>query len=153
MRARDLAEPFPVVRVDDEALEAARLLAEHSLPGVLVVDGASVPVAVLPASQLVRLLVPGYVIEDPSLAAVVDERHADRFCEALAGRRVGEVLPAHTPPPPVADPDDTALELAAAMAASRSPLIAVVDRTAAQGGRLLGVVTASHLLQRLLEVR
>ncbi|GAA2114416.1 hypothetical protein GCM10009759_58710 [Kitasatospora saccharophila] len=36
MRARDLAEPFPTVGLDDQALDAARLLAEHRLPGVLL---------------------------------------------------------------------------------------------------------------------
>jgi CBS domain-containing protein len=151
VRARDLAEPYPTVSVDDDALQAARLLAEHRLPAVLVVDGDPEPRAILPASQLVRLLVPGYVLEDPALAAVIDEAHADRLCSALAGRRVGDCLPKHSPRPPVANPDDTAVELAAAMAAARSPLIAVVERAAA-GGRLLGAVTASHLLRRLLEV-
>ncbi|MEU3493752.1 CBS domain-containing protein [Kitasatospora cineracea] len=154
MRARDLAEPFPTVGLDDQALDAARLLAEHRLPGVLVVDGPGVPRAVLPASQLVRLLVPEYLVEDPALAAVVDEAHADRLCEELTGVRVGECLPKDAPRPPVADAEDTAVEVAALMARTRSPLVAVVERPpdgrAAAGGRLLGVVTASNLLHRLL---
>ncbi|RAJ36862.1 CBS domain protein [Kitasatospora sp. SolWspMP-SS2h] len=154
MRARDLAEPFPTVGLDDQALDAARLLAEHRLPGVLVVDGPGTPRAVLPASQLVRLLVPDYLVEDPALAAVVDEAHADRLCEELAGVRVGECLPKNAPPPPVADADDTAVEVAALMARTRSPLVAVVERPpgsrAVAGGRLLGVITASNLLHRLL---
>ena len=36
MRAADLAEGFPVVTVDSDALDAARLLAEHRLPGIVV---------------------------------------------------------------------------------------------------------------------
>ncbi len=53
------------------------------------------------------------------------------------------------PAPPVAEPDATALEVAALMAQVRSPLVAVADKDKA-GTRLLGVVTASHLLERLL---
>ncbi|MCX5215625.1 CBS domain-containing protein [Kitasatospora sp. NBC_00240] len=154
MRARDLAEPFPTVSLDDQALDAARLLAEHRLPGILVVDGPATPVAILPASQLVRLLVPGYIIEDPSLAAVIDEAHADRLCDELTGVRVRECLPKDTPAPAVADADDTAVEVAALMARTRSPLVAVVERPAdrrgGSGGELLGVITASNLLHRLL---
>lgn len=98
---------------------------------------------------MVKFLVPAYVVEDPTLAAVVDERHADRLCEALAGRKVRDCLSKSTPPPAVAAPDDTALEVAAQMAQVRSPLVAVVEKDGA-GVRLLGVITASHLLERLL---
>jgi CBS domain-containing protein len=133
------------------ALDAARLMAAHRLPALLVVDGRGAPEAILPASQMVKLLVPGYVVEDPTLAAVVDEDHADRLCEALAGLRVRDCLTATAPPPAIAAPDDTALEVAAQMAQARSPLVAVVDRDEA-GPRLLGVITASHLLERLLAV-
>ncbi|WP_405018065.1 CBS domain-containing protein [Kitasatospora sp. NBC_00070] len=154
MRARDLAESYPTVGLDDLALDAARLLAEHRLPGILVLDGPGTPVAILPASQLVRLLVPGYVWEDPTLAAVIDEAHADRLCDALEGVRVRDCLPKDAPAPAIADADDTAVEIAALMARTRSPLAAVVEhptshRTAGSG-HLLGVVTASHLLHRLL---
>ncbi|MFF7074546.1 CBS domain-containing protein [Streptomyces pseudovenezuelae] len=157
MRARDLAVEYETVSVDSDAMEAARLMAEHRLPGLLVLDERGEPKAILPASQMVKVLVPAYVIEDPTLAAVVDEKHADRLCAALAGRRVGDCLPGKAEPPPVADPDDTALEVAALMARVRSPLVAVAERNITEPGgreksrtRLLGVITASHLLHELL---
>ncbi|MEU2061872.1 CBS domain-containing protein [Streptomyces sp. NPDC013455] len=149
MRARDLAVEYESVSVGSDALDAARLMAEHRLPGLLVLDERGEPKAILPASQMVKILVPDYVIEDPALAAVVDEQHADRLCEALTGRRVGECLPRSAAPPPIADPDDTALEVAALMARVRSPLVAVAEKDKA-GTRLLGVITASHLLHELL---
>ncbi|MGP3949478.1 CBS domain-containing protein [Streptomyces sp. 7N604] len=151
MRARDLAVEYESVTVDSDALDAARLMAEHRLPGLLVLDAVGTPKAILPASQLVKVLVPPYVIEDPNLAAVVDEQHADRLASALQGRRVGDCLPRSFPEPPIAAPDDTALEVAALMARARSPLVAVCERDKA-GLRLLGVITASHLLNRLLAV-
>ncbi|MFJ4790342.1 CBS domain-containing protein [Streptomyces sp. NPDC088794] len=149
MRARDLAVEYETVGLDSDALDAARLMAEQRLPALLVVDERGAPKAILPASQMVKILVPAYVVEDPALAAVVDERHADRLCEALAGRRVRDCLSKNTPPPAVAAPDDTALEVAAQMAQVRSPLVAVVEKDGA-GVHLLGVITASHLLERLL---
>ncbi|MFG2479862.1 CBS domain-containing protein [Streptomyces fagopyri] len=149
MRARDLAVEYEAISVDSDALEAARLMAEHRLPALLVVDERGAPKAILPASQMIKILVPAYVVDDPTLAAVVDERHADRLCEALTGRKVRDCLSKTTPPPAIAAPDDTALEVAAQMARVRSPLVAVVDKDQA-GAPLLGVITASHLLERLL---
>jgi CBS domain-containing protein len=149
MRARELAVQYPSVTLDSDALAAARMLAERRLPGLLVMDERGRPYAVLPASRLIKLLVPDYVIEDPALAAVIDERHADRFCLSLAGRPVRDCLPRERQAPPAADPDDTVLEVAALMARERSPLVAVVERDKG-GARLLGVITAAHLLERLL---
>ncbi|MDX3242175.1 CBS domain-containing protein [Streptomyces sp. ME18-1-4] len=149
MRARDLAVEYESVSVDSDALDAARLMAEHRLPGLLVLDERGEPKAILPASQMVKVLVPAYVIEDPTLAAVVDEKHADRLCQALAGRRVGECLSSTAAAPPIADPDDTALEVAALMARVRSPLVAVATKDKA-GTHLLGVITASHLLHEVV---
>ncbi|MFE0631151.1 CBS domain-containing protein [Streptomyces sp. NPDC058864] len=151
MRARDLAVEYPSVSLDSDTLDAARLLADRHLPGVLVLKEDGTPHAILPASRLVKLLVPDYVIEDPTLAAVVDERHADRLCRALSGRPVRDALPKERQIPPVCDPDDTALEVAALMARERSPLVAVVNKDKT-GARLLGVITAAHLLERLLGV-
>lgn len=149
MRARDLGVEHETVNVDSDAMEAVRLMAEHSLPGLLVVDGRGEPRAVLPASQMIKILVPAYVIEDRTLAAVVDEKHADRLCQALAGRRVGDCLSSKADPPPIADPEDTALEVAALMARVRSPLVAMATKDKA-GTHLLGVITASRLLHELL---
>lgn len=149
VRARDLAVEYETVSVNTDATAAARLMAEHRLPALLVVDDDEAPRAILPASQMIKILVPGYVVEDPALASVIDEQHADRLCQALAGRLVRDCLSKSTPEPPVADPDATALEVAALMAQVRSPLVAVVDRDKT-GTHLLGVITASHLLERLL---
>ncbi|WP_225830033.1 CBS domain-containing protein [Streptomyces sp. NK08204] len=149
MRARDLAVEYETVSVDTDATAAARLMAERRLPALLVVDERGAPKAILPASQMIKILVPAYVLEDPTLAAVVDEGHADRLCQALKGRTVRDCLSKTVPAPPVAEPDATALEVAALMAQVRSPLVAVAEPVGT-GTRLLGVITASHLLERLL---
>jgi CBS domain-containing protein len=131
--------------MDSGALDAARLLAEHRLPGIVVTDTSGHPKAVLPASQVVRFIVPGYVQDDPSLAGVLDESMADRCAEKLGGKKVRDVLPEHLLDVPSADADDTIIEVAAIMARHRSPLLAVM-----KGGELQGVITSSRLLAAAL---
>ncbi|GAS91013.1 CBS domain-containing protein [Mycolicibacterium brisbanense] len=145
VRAEDIAEEFPVVPADADALDAARMLAQHRLPGIVVTDPAGLPFAVLPASEVVRFIIPQYVQDDPALAGVLDESMADRIAEKLHGKSVREVLPKHLLDVPSARADDTVIEVAALMARLRSPLVAVL-----KDGKLHGVVTASRLLEAAL---
>lgn len=148
MRAEQIAEEFPVVRSDSDAIEAVRLIAEHRLPGLVIVDPTGRPLQILPASQVVRMLVPAYVQDDPALAGVVGELTADKVAEKLAGKSVQQVVP--KPPRQMAavHADDTIIEVAAVMAREHSPLAAVVTE-----GRLIGVITASRLLEVALGSR
>lgn len=140
-----MAEDFPVVHRDSDAWQAAKLLAEHRLPGLVVTDSDGHPESILPASQVVRFLVPTYVQDDPSLAAVLDESMADRIADKLGGKTVAEVIPSEAPELPVVRHDDTIIEVAAIMARLRCPLVAVVRE-----GTVVGVITASRLLQLAL---
>ena len=88
MHAEEIAEDFPVVGIDSDALDAARMLAEHRLPGIVVTDSSERPYAVLPASQVVRFIVPRYVQDDPALAGVLNESVADRAADKLSGKTV-----------------------------------------------------------------
>ncbi len=152
MRARDLARDYPSVTLSSDALAAAQTLARGRLPVLLVTEDDGRPHSVLPAAGLISALVPSYVVEDPALSAVIDERHADVLGRALAGRPVRDCLPAGRPTLPVADADDTVVEVAALMARWHSPLVAVVERHG-RVTRTLGVITATDLLDRLLEPR
>jgi CBS domain-containing protein len=140
MRAAEIDEEFPVVDIDSPALDAARMLAEHRLPGIVVMTGDGQLYAVLPASQVVRFIVPHYVQDDPLLARVLAESMADRAAKALSGKTIRELLPQRQPVLPVVDADDTILEVATIMGRLRSPLIAVM-----QDGTLHGVITAARL--------
>jgi CBS domain-containing protein len=142
MHAEEIAEDFPVI---SDALDAARMLAEHRLPGMVVTDASGQPCAILPASQVVRFIVPRYVQDDPSLAEVLNESTADRAAAKLSGKEVRDVLPEHLMDVPAANADDTIIEVAALMARLRSPLIAVI-----KNGKLHGVITASRLLSAAL---
>ncbi|WP_188193166.1 CBS domain-containing protein [Nonomuraea sp. SYSU D8015] len=148
MRARDLAVEFPTVTLDSPALDAAKLLAEQDLPGLIIVDDDRRPLSILPGTQVLRLAVPPYCQDDPALARVVDEAHADLFLRRLGDKTVRECLPEQPRELPVADMKATVLELAALMARTRSPLTAVVDGE----GRLAGAVTLQSLMDHVLEL-
>jgi CBS domain-containing protein len=146
MRARDLAAAFPTVGMDTPAIEAARLLAGQNLPGLIVVDDHDRPATILPGTQVLRMAVPAYCQDDPALARVIDEAAADVFLNGVAHRTVAELLPHERRELPVVDPDATVLEVAAVMARTRSPVVAVAGRDR----RLLGAITLDALLDRML---
>ena len=146
MRARDLAVPMPVVNRSTAVLEAARLLAAEDLPGLIVLDDSGRPSTVLAGTDVLAMAVPRYCIDDPALARVVDEDAADLFAHRLSDPTVAQALPDRWRELPVVDDDATALEVAALMARSRTPLVAVVDRS----GALLGGITLDGLLERVL---
>jgi CBS domain-containing protein len=146
--ARDLATPCPSIRMEDDAIDAVRLMAEQHLPGLVVCTADGRPAHILPGTQVLRFVVPRYVQDDPALARVIDERTSERLLGELAGRKVRDLLPAHSDvEPAIADPDDTVLELAAMMTRTHSPLVAVVD-----SGELGGCVTRPRLLDALLSL-
>lgn len=149
MQARDLAEPYPTVRLETPGLDAARLLTQHGRPGLVVVDAHEHPVAILPGSQVLRMLVPRYVQDDPTLARVVDEHFADQMCSTLADKSVRDLLPSDKVPLAVVVADDTVLEIAAIMAANRSPLVAVVENDS-KTAPMIGAINAAQLLARIL---
>ncbi|MBT2524505.1 CBS domain-containing protein [Streptomyces sp. ISL-99] len=149
MRASDLAETYPYISVDADAVEAARLLARHQLPALLVVDSDQRPYAIVPGSQLIKQLVPGYLMEEPLLVSVIDDRHLGEVMEKVNGLTVAEWLPPRTYAPPVVGPDAGLLQVAALMARTRSPLVAVIERYGDEV-RLLGAITAACLMTHLV---
>lgn len=146
MRAHDLAAPFPTVTVSSTAIEAARLLAGQNLPGLIVVDDKGYPFTILAGTQVLRMAIPQYCQDDPNLARVIDEAAADLFLRELGDRTVAQTLPEHSRDLAVVAPDATVLEIAALMARTRTPLVAVVDKSRT----MLGAITLDALLDRML---
>ena len=146
MRAEDLEEQFPIVRIDSDAVDAARKIAEHNLPALLVTDTSGKPYAVLPAFAILRFILPRYVQDDLALAGVLGEPTPDQAVQNLAGKTVGDVLPDNVRDIPSVDARATVTKAAAEMARLRSPLLAVT-----RDGKLHGVITASRLLAAALK--
>jgi len=146
VRAEDLDEQFLIVTVDSDALDAARMIAEHSLPGLVVADTSEKPYAVLPASEMLRFVLPRYVQDDLALAGVLGDAIADHATQNLAGKTVGDLLPKHPRNVTSIDARASVFKVAAEMVQLRSPLIAVT-----KNGKLHGVITASRLLAAALK--
>ncbi|MGA9490243.1 MAG: CBS domain-containing protein [Mycobacterium sp.] len=147
MRAEEIVDEFPVVDIDSPARDAVKLLVEYRLSGLVVgTDTSHTPYAVLPASQVVRFLVPAYVQDDPGLARVLTESMADHAADKLSGKTIRDLLPHKAQQVPVVDADDTIIEVAEVMSRLHSPLVTVV-----KDGKLFGVITASRLLAEALK--
>lgn len=145
MLARDLVERVPTVRRSTTGAEAARVIAEYRLNGLVVTDEREVPIAVIPGSQVLGLILPAYVRDEPNLAHVFDAEDADDLCRALTQATIGELIDDRrlvANALPTVLPEDTLIEIAAAMVAGRLPLIAVRDAA----GRYFGVITMSRVL-------
>ncbi len=145
MRAIDLAEQIPTIGLDTTGAEAARLVAEFRLQGLVVVGREGLANAVIAANQILGLIVPGYVRDDPALAHVIGEELADDMCRRLTSTTIGEMLDVDTLRPralPTVDPDTTLLEMASLLSEEAQPLAVVRDRA----GVYHGVVTVSRLL-------
>ena len=145
MQAHEIAVTPPTVRMEDPVSKAVQLRVVTRLPGLVVVDDADRPIAVLPGTQVLRLAIPESYRDDPALVRTVDEIHADLFWHGPGKLTVGDCLPNPVPKPTTVGPEATLLEVATVMANRRSPLIAVVDRA----GRLVGAVTLERLLTSL----
>ena len=153
MTARKLAQPFPIVTPDTDAMEAAQTLAARRLPGLIVCHDDGRPYTILPGSQVLRFLIPTYVQDDPALARAPDEDASDELCRKLVRSTVRDLLPKpqDVDDLPIVDADATSLEVAAVMARMHSPLVAVVDQR--DGNRVIGAITVRQLLEYLLPPR
>ncbi len=121
------------------------MIARERRPGLVVIGRDGAPSAVLSASQVVQFMVPDYVQDDPNLAGVMGEEPSAKIAERLQRATVASLLPREPDELPVLNSDDTVLEVAAIMARLSSPLAVVMD-----GGEILGVITASRLLETVL---
>ncbi|WP_106397278.1 CBS domain-containing protein [Actinocorallia populi] len=144
MQARDIAVQVPTVTFGDSVATAVRVMGLGRVPGLIVVDERRRPRAVLPGTQVLRLLVPRAYWDDPALSRAVDEAHADHFWQEINGLTVGDCVTPGAARLTTVRPDATLLEVAALMARVRSPLVAVVE-----DGALLGAVTLDRLVGSL----
>ncbi|MDW8805919.1 CBS domain-containing protein [Streptomyces scabiei] len=149
MRARDLAESYPAVSADDDAVMAARLFVERRLPALLVLDADQRPYAIVPGSQLLRVVVPDYALEDSAQARALHDSELERLAEKLEGLTVAQWLPRHRTLPTVVGPDAGVAQIAALMIRTRTPLVAVVESDG-HATRTVGAITAARLMEHFL---
>jgi CBS domain-containing protein len=146
MRAGDVSIQMSTVGEDTPAREAAKVLAAQDLPGLIVVDKKGRPLTVLAGTQVLRMALPSYCQDDPALARVIDEAAADVVFNGIGDRTVADLLPKARPELPAVGADATMLEVAAVMARSNVPVVAVVDKDRV----MIGAITLDGLLDRML---
>lgn len=147
MQAGDVVETLPTALPDDDVLTAVQMVVRQGLPGLAVADEQGRVVGGISSINLLRVVLPHYFFDDPSLAQVIDESHADRIAAELVGKRVRDVLERVTERIPRVRATATVVELGAIMALRRSPF-ALVER---EEGGMLGIVTANRLLGLLAD--
>jgi CBS domain-containing protein len=134
-----------MVRRETTGAEAARVVAEYRLSGLVVADDTGVPIAVVPGSQLLGVVLPQFIRDDPNLAHAYDEQAAEELCRALNDATIGQLIRAKhltATEPPSVEPEDTLIEIASVMDAGHTPVILVTGRD----GRFHGVITLSRVL-------
>lgn len=128
MRANDLQVATPTVHRGTTAREAGRLIASGVRIGLVIANEAGVPEATVSATEVLRLMLPGYVLDDFSLAHVLGEADSEEVWEHLEQRTIGELVDDEAVPLHdlvVVNSDDTVLEIAAAMVEAKSQLALV----------------------------
>jgi len=162
--AGDLAEQVPTVTRQTTGAEAARVVAEYRLSGLVVADDTGIPSLIIPGSQILGLVLPAYLRDEPGSAHAFDEASADQMCERLNDTTIWQLLDAKvmtSRAPARVLPDDTLLELASVMVEGRHPMVLVVDRDGTYRGtimtsRVLAAIASlagqdSQLVRRRLE--
>jgi CBS domain-containing protein len=147
MRARDIMQAARLVSPDAPCDELLRVFEDPHVRAAAIVPGREGrPAGLVTEEDVLSALLPSYVLEDEALAAVLEERAAEKLRERVGRREVREVINVERRRYPPVDPDDTLIEAAAAMARSGHPAVLVAGRD----GHVVGVITADVLLPALL---
>jgi CBS domain-containing protein len=89
MHAADVIEALPTARPGDDVLSALRMVTRHHLPGLVVANKDGQIIGCMSSTDLLQLTLPRYVREEPALARVYDEEHADHIRRGAGGSASG----------------------------------------------------------------
>jgi len=92
MLASDIQVALPLVDRGTSAVAAARHIARDHLAALVVADASGTPIGVVSSADVLGLLVPSYVLQDMSLAGVLDEAGAEEMWSYADNRTIGELL-------------------------------------------------------------
>lgn len=135
MHARDIATPLTVVDRTTPALDAVRLIADRDLVGLVVAETDGHPSSVVSSLDVVRYLLPGYLLDDLSLTNTVGDIGLEDLRQGLDGRTIGDLIDDAdiTVRSVLVVPDDAGpVEIAARMVAARTQVALVQMAEAAE---------------------
>lgn len=145
MQARDLMQPVEAVQPNDSCAELLRHFRDPEVRVLAVVSEKGEVLGMVTDADVLSALLPSYVLADEALAGVLEEAAGGRLRNQLERRRVKDVVDLDRRRRPTVAPDDTLVEVGAAMARSNDPGVLVVGNR-----RLLGAITVDMLLAALL---
>lgn len=135
MHARDIATPLTVVDRTTPALDAVRLIADRDLVGLVVAETDGHPSSVVSSVDIVRYLLPGYLLDDLSLTNTVGDVGLEDLRQGLDGRTIGDLIDTSdvTVRSVLVVPDDAGpVEIAARMVDARTQVALVEIADAAE---------------------
>lgn len=128
-----------------EALPAVRAVVAHGRPGLIVADDRGGVLSCLSSVHLLKLTLPSCLWDEPNLARVINEEHADQIAAAFATVSIRDVVSEPGEVAPVARPEATVVELAELMVRHSQPVVVVKHERG-----VVGVVTANRLQKFLV---
>lgn len=92
MHASDIATTLAVVDRSTAALDAVRLIAERDLIGLVVAEADGHPSAVVSSVDVLRYMLPGYLLDDLALTNTVGDVGLEDLRQGLDGRTIGDLV-------------------------------------------------------------
>jgi CBS domain-containing protein len=148
VKAKDVMTAVNVLRLDDSAEDLISMFERPGLRAVPVVSSHGELIGLVTDEEVLRAVLPAYVVEDPWLAAVLEEDAASDLRGRLAGERVKNVVHIRRPRRPPIGLDDTLIEVTSAMVRAGDPAVAVVENDL-----VVGLIVVDDLLPVLLRRR
>jgi CBS-domain-containing membrane protein len=145
MKARDVMGPVRVVRPEDPAGELVRAFEDPDVRAVAVVTEVGELVGTFSDEDMLRAILPSYLLDDAALAGVLDEEAGAKLYRRLEGKRVKDLVEASRREHPRVAPEDTIIEVAVTMCRSGDPAVLVVE-----SGKVVGVIPVEALLPAML---
>lgn len=92
MHAADIATTLAVVDRTTPALDAVRLIADRDLVGLVIAEADGHPSAVVSSVDVVRYMLPGYLLDDLSLTNTVGDVGLEDLRQGLQDRTIGDLV-------------------------------------------------------------
>lgn len=151
MHASDLAVELPLLPRSSSISETFKLIADHDLLAVVITGEDGRVEAIASPVEITRLVLPGYVLDDLTLAGLLDDASlADLFAAADA-RTVGDAIDAGdlgVRGMAEVDADASVLETACQMVAAKAQIVRLRE-----DGDVRRFVSLASVLDALLALR
>lgn len=145
MKARDVMTAVSALRMDDPAEDLISLFERPRVRAVPVVSAEGELIGLVTDEDMLCAVLPPFVVEDPRLAAVLEEDAASDLRTRLEGERIGNVVRIRRPGQPPVGLEDSLVEVTSAMVRAGDPAVAVVENDV-----VVGLITVDDLLPVLL---